>query len=216
MSMSAGAAPIPTAPDPFLALLPWITEHAGTGDPVRDEAYRCGLSAIVHRVLKFGCEASLNLLTARDCLNCCLLCGSHIAEFFLRLAFTRALIEDDQAIVGRLLQTPFLPESRVWLAKLMASVQGDEKAVAEGAAWLETLSGEELAIASLVVGRIMPELRQSEWLLACPLTYPRLPAELALLLLQDKQYEPIVRQYLRDHPEVRYAVDDRRWARLSA
>lgn len=185
--------------------------NCGTGEPVRDEAYRAGLSALVHRLLKFGFEETLNRLTASDCLNCCLMCGGHAAEFFLRTAFTRALIEDDRKIVDRLLQTPFIPESRLWLARLMASVQGDQKALEEGAQWLESMDGEERAIASLIIGRIFPQFPEMEWLTACPTTYPRLAAEMALLLLKLPERRGVVMNYLRDHPAVRFSVDDARW-----
>ncbi len=211
MNTSAGAAATPTA-DPYLALLPWIQATCGLGDPVRDDAYRCGLSAIVHRLLKFGFEESLNRLNARDCLNCCLLCGGQLAEFFLRTAFTRALIEDDQPIVSKILQTPFIPESRAWLARIAAGLTGDDKALAEAAAWLDTVDGEERAIATLLIGRVYPHFAQTEWLAMCPTEYPRLAAEMALLLLRQPEYDTVVKAYLREHPEVRYAIDDERWS----
>ncbi len=214
-SMSATAASAPTAvaasPDPFVALQPWIRERCGLGDDVRDESYRCALSAVVHRVLKFGHEEALNHLSARDCMNCCLMCGGHAAELFLRTAFTRALIEDDRMIVDRVLATPFIPESRLWLAKLMAALQGDEVAMKDGAAWLESMDGEERALASLVIGRVYPQLAEIEWLHACPTTYPRLAAEIALLLLRLPERKSAVLAYLRAHPAVKFAVDDERW-----
>lgn len=191
--------------------MPWITEHCTLGDPVCDEAYRCGLSAIVHRIMKFGHEETLNRLSARDCLSCCLMCGGTLAEFFLRTAFTRALIEDDQALVGRVLQTPFIPESRAWLARVGAGLAGDEKALAEAAAWLDTTDGEERAIATLIIGRVYPHFAQATWLTACPTEYPRLAAEMALLLLRTPGHEGLVQAYLREHPEVRFAIDDGRW-----
>lgn len=200
-----------TAADPYPILVAWINEHCTLGDPVRDEAHRCGLSAIVHRLLKFGFEDSVNRLSARDCLACCLMCGGFTAEFFIRTAFTRALIEDDREVVERILQTPFIPESRLWLAKLMAAVQGDQKELEGAAAWMEAMPPEERAVASLCIGRIFPTLIEAEWLQACPTTYPRLAGEMALLILRDRQYVAVVRAYLRDHPEVRFSVDDERW-----
>lgn len=210
---TAVSTPTPVAPsaDPFLALLPWIREHCGLGDDVRDESYRCALAAVVHRVLKFGHEETINLLSARDCMNCCLMCGGTVAEMFLRTAFTRALIEDDRPIVDRLLHTPFVPEARLWLAKLMASVQGDEKALEDGAHWMGSMGGEERAIASLIIGRIFPQLPEVEWLHSCPIEHPRLAAEIALLLLKMPVRKGVVMAYLREHPEVRFAVDDERW-----
>ncbi len=178
---------------------------------MRDEAYRCGLSAVVHRILKFGYEETLNRFTARDCLNCCLMCGGAVAEFFLRTAFTRALIEDDRPVVDRLLNTPFIPESRLWLAKLMAAVQGDERAMRDGAEWMEAMGGEERALASLLIGRIYPHFPEIVWLHDCPTTYPRLAAEIALLLLKLPERKGVVMSYLREHPEVRFSVDDWRW-----
>ncbi len=194
--------------------MPWIQEHCSLGDPVRDECYRAGLSALVHRLLKFGFEETVNRLSARDCLSCCLMCGGIMAEFFLRTAFTRALVEDDQPVVQRILQTPFIPESRLWLGNLMRALSGDAAALEAGALWLEQMDGEERAVATLVIGRIYPHFALSDWLLACPIDYPRLPAEISLLLLKDPKYLGLVRDYLRRNPAVRYALDDSAWSAL--
>ncbi len=220
--MSDAALADPVEAPPFDAtklvqeLRVWITEHCSLGDSVRDESYRCALSALVHRVMKWGFEPTLNLLTARDAMNCVLMAGGEGCEFFLRLAFVRGLIEDDRVVVQRLQLLPFIPECRVYLSIIIKALTGDEDALFAAAHWMETLEGEELSIACLVIGRQVPALIDLEWLTKCPVTNPRLQAEMCLLLLgrdtqYGPQYEAVVKQYIRDRPHVRYAVDTDRW-----
>ncbi len=189
----------------------WITTECSLGESVRDDAYRCALSAIVHRVMKWGFEPALNLLTARDAMNCVLMAGGEGAEMFIRLAFTRGLIEDDRAVVQRLLDTPFIPESRAFVSKIMHGLTDGEAALAEAAAWIDTLRGEELSIACLVIGRHAPAVIDIEWLMQCPEANPRLCAEMAMLLLREERYDTVVKAWVRARPRVRYAVDSDRW-----
>lgn len=217
--MSDAAVADPVAPDapPFDAnalvqeLRVWITNECSLGESVRDDSYRCAMSAIVHRVMKWGWEPTLNLLTARDCMNCILMAGGEGAEFFMRLAFTRGLVEDDRAVVQRLIDTPFIPECRAFVSQIMHSLSGGEEAMREGAVWMETLQGEELSIACLIIGRQVPAVLCIEWLMQCPAENPRLCAEMALLLLRGEGYEAAVKAYVRERPKVRYAIDSERW-----
>ncbi len=217
MSETLVADPVVEAP-PFDAnalvteLRVWIKEHCTLGDSVRDDAHQCALSALVHRVCKWGHEPTLNLLTARDALTCVLMAGGEGAELFLRLAFVRGLIEDDREVVQRLMDLPFVPESRAFLSVLIRGLSGDDDALFKAAHFMETLEGEELSIACLVIGRQIPALIDATWLSQCPETNPRLQAEIALLLLRaDEKYETVVKSYVRARPRVRYAVDPTLW-----
>ena len=220
--MSDAAVADPVAPDapPFDAnalvqeLRQWVLSECSLGDSVRDDAYRCALSAIVHRVMKWGFEPTLNVLTARDCMNCILMAGGEGCEMFMRLAFTRALIEDDRAVVQRLLDSPFVPESRAFVSQIMHGLTDGEDALAKAAAWIDTLRGEELSVACLVIGRHVPAVIAPEWLEGCPENNPRLCAEMALLLLRQERFEALVKNYVRARPRVRYAVDSDRWGGL--
>jgi hypothetical protein len=217
VSDAAVADPVAPEAPPFDAsalvqeLRQWVLTECSLGDSVRDDAYRCALSAIVHRVMKFGFEPTLNLLTARDALNCVLMAGGEGAEFFIRLAFVRALIEDDRAVVQRLLDTPFIPECRQFISNIMHGLTDGEDALAKAAAWIDTLQGEELSVACLVIGRHVPAVIDIEWLMQCPEANPRLGAEMALLLLRQERYETVVKAWVRARPKVRYAVDSDRW-----
>lgn len=192
----------------------WVTKECSLGDSVRDDAYRCALSATVHRVVKWGWEPSLNLLTARDALNCVLMAGGEGAEMYMRIAFTRGLIEDDRAVVQKLLDLPFVPESRLFVSKIMHGLTDGDAALAEAAAWIDTLRGEELSVACLVIGRHVPDVIAPEWLEACPENNPRLCAEMALLLMRQERFDALAKAYVRARPKVRYAVDSDRWGRL--
>ncbi len=220
MSDVAVAEPVAPEAPPFDAqalvqeLRVWITEHCSLGDSVRDDAYRCALSALVHRVVKWGFEPTLNLLTARDAMNCVLMAGGEGCEFFLRMAFVRGLIEDDRAVVQRLLLTPFIPENRAFLLVIVNALSGDEDALFKAAHWMETLEGEELSIACLVLGRQVPELIDIDWLAKVPEDSPRLQAAMALLMLRDEKYETVVKNFIRARPKVRFAIDTDRWPAL--
>lgn len=194
------------ADDDFLKLREWIHENCGTGCPVRDESYRNAIGAAVHRILKFGWEPTVNLWSARDCLNAALIAGGEPAGCFLRTAFTRAIIEDDGEVLKRLLESPFIPESRLWFIKLFNALSGDEQHLIEAAQWLETVSGEELAIASLIIGRMHPQLAELQWLEKCPKENPRVAGEICKILLKNKAYKNLVGAYLRAHPEVELAT----------
>lgn len=221
--MSDAAVAEPTAPEIVTPidcnrlvqeLRVWILKECSLGEHVRDESYRCSISAIVHRVMKWGWEPTLNAMSARDLMTCILMAGGEGAEFFMRCAFTRGLIEDDRVVVQRLLDTPFIPECRLFLSKIVHALTDGPDAMAEGARWMETLHGEELSIACLVVGRHVPGVVDPEWLTGCPEANPRLCAEVALLLLKQDRFEAVVKNYVRARPKVRYAVDQDRWGRL--
>lgn len=199
------------AVDPFIELRAWITANAGLGDQVRDEAYRCALSSLVHRWLKWGFDDALNALTAKDCLNCCLLCGSEFAEMFLRLSFTRAIIEDDRVVLQRLMLTPYIPQSRLWLAKLSRCVNGDEKGLMEGAQWLETMEPEEKLLASILLARVAPALADIAWLDQAAGASPEIGAALCKELLKQERFEAVVKAWVRERPAVRYSCDPEAW-----
>lgn len=200
-------------PDHFLDLRAWARDHCGLGCPVRDEAYLCALSALTHRVLKFGWEPAIERLSARDCLNCTRMVGGKAAAFFLDLAFTRALIENDEPVVRRLLASPFIPPARAWMTIVARSIFAGDDAAAEHADFLAEQQCEHLSIATLLICRHFPRLIETQHLLDCPDdTWPRLRAEIALLLLRERpQTRDLVRRYLRVRPDVRFSVDPARW-----
>lgn len=195
-------------PDPYLDLQAWIRTHCSLGDPVRDEAYRCGLSAVVHRIIKWGFEETLNTLSARDCMTCCLLVGAEVAEMFLRTAFTRAIVEDDLVVLQRLMKSPFIPQSRAWLVKLGTLMGGDEEALKEGARWVETMRGEELILASILMARAAPQIADIAWLDQAADVPPAVAASLCRELMKQERFQTVVRNWVRTRPAVRYAGED--------
>lgn len=195
--------------DTFVTLQRWIRETCSLGDPVRDEAYRCGISAVVHRAVKWGYDDSLNYLSARDCLTACLMCGGEFAEMFLRLAFTRAIVEDDRVVLQRLQASEFIPQSRVWLAILARGVQAkSEDDIRLAGQFMEKLRGEELLLASILIARARPDLADIGWLEQAGEAAPRVAAALCQELIKREEWGPVVRAFVRARPEVRYAVED--------
>lgn len=210
--MSDPVATVEATIDPYLELQAWIRGTCSLGDQVRDEAYRCGISAVVHRLIKWGWDESINYLNARDCLTACLMCGGEFAEMFLRAAFTRAIIEDDREVLQKLQTTPFIPQSRFWLAKLAQGVRGESvEALMDCAKWMQEMQGEELMLASILIARSRPDLADIGWLEKADEVPPRTAAALCLELVKRPEWQKVVKDWVRARPAVRYSVEDERW-----
>ena len=202
----------------FTALRGWLTEHCIERDPVRRGAYSMAISHLAHCLIKYGPDERLNNLQARDLMALLIYTNGSMAEYVMRLAYFRAIIEGDHAIYEHFNQTLFIPECRAWywtLAEAMMARSPDPEAIT---VWLENMTGEEKATARLVIARVYPDTAHIDWLSDIPDTRPapmaRLAAELALILMQKKEYIPVLKKFLRERPHVRYAVGDERWGKL--
>jgi hypothetical protein len=187
----------------FVQLREWIHRECRDSDPIRDTTYKMALTAVVHRLIKYGPDASLNNLDCRDLMNLLLYVNGPVAEWVIRLAFTRSLIEGEEAVTERLMGTTLMAEVRAWYDKLVSSLVGDAADPGEATAWMDAMQGEELSIARLVSARVFPDLAHSSWLHDLP-EIPRLQAEMCILLKRIPEYQGLVKNYLAERPWVKW------------
>jgi hypothetical protein len=201
----------------FAALRGWLTANCLDQNQVRRGSYSMAMSAIGHRLLKYGPDESLNNLTSRDLMALLIYSNGAMAEWLMRIAYFRAIIEGEHAIYEHFNETLFIPECRAWywtIAEAMMARSPDPEAMG---VWLENMQGEEKSTARLIIARVFPDTAHIDWLSDLPDTrsapMARLGAELAIILQQKKEYRPLVQRFLREHPHVRYAVQEHRWGR---
>jgi hypothetical protein len=187
----------------FAELRHWILAHCHTGHPVRQSAYQMSLTAIVHRMMKIGPDESLNHLTSRDLLTMLLYTNGEVAEWLMRAAFTRALIEDDRDVYEHLAKLPFMPECTAWYWKIVAGLIGAAEDAQESTDWLHALPAEEKALARLLIARCFPDTAHIDWLHDIPEHCPAIAYHLARIIAQKKDYQHAVENWLRDRPLVR-------------
>lgn len=147
----------------FRDLRQWIKERCGAGHDIRQSAYLMALSANVHRLIKYGPDQTLNHLTCRDLLNLLFFANGEMAEWIMRTAFTRALIEDDREVFEHLAQCIFMPEVRAWYWKLVQGILGKAENPAEMTTWFEQMPPEEKSLARLMVARCFPDTACMQW-----------------------------------------------------
>ncbi len=211
--MIAHTAPIepPAEANPqehFAALRTWITEHCHDENPVRQAAQGMADSAIVHRLLKFGPDETLNTCSARDLMRLLVFTNGLCAEYLMRVAYIRSIIEGDHAIYEHFNTTLFLPDLRAWYWQLVEALMGQAPNPQMVTTWLENAKGEELGVARLIIARLYPDLALLIWLDDVPTETPRLAAELARVIAQDKRKHAALKAYLREHPAVKYSLPD--------
>ncbi len=205
----------PTAPpdteDPqahYTALRTWILEHCGAGHPVRDRAVSMALSALAHRLLKYGPDETLNNLRARDLCALLIYLNGPTAEYVMRTAYFRAIVEGDHEIYEHFNATLFVPECRAWYWKLCEALMAKAPDPAEVTTWVEAMTGEERGVAHLIIGRVYPDLAHLSWLDGLETRSApgaKLAAELCRILLEKPEYKAAVDRFLRERPHVRYA-----------
>jgi hypothetical protein len=171
------------------------------------------ISTAVHRLIKYGPDQLLNLYTARDLLNVLPYVNGGIAEYIMRTAFTRAIVENDETVIDHLANCIFFPEVRAWYWTLVEAICGKAPNPEEVTAWVSGMQGEELSVARLMIARVYPDTVHSSWLHDLP-NIPRLQAEVCQLLSLKADYRTIVQNYLREHPAAKYCVPQAYWANL--
>lgn len=213
--------PPPANVDPqaeFAKLRAWINDNCGDPDPVRRGAVAMAISAVAHRLLKYGPDETLNGLSARELMCLLLYANGNLAEYLMRVAYFRSIIEGDHMIYEQMNTTLFIPECRAWywtIAEAMMARAPDPEAVT---VWLEKMTGEEKAVARLVIARCFPDVAHVDWLNDLPDVsqpqFARLAAEMCSILFTNPNYRAVVANYLRSHPHVRFAVPEERWPKL--
>jgi len=210
MIAEAAPAPVPTA-DPqveFKKLREWVVAHCNTGHQVRDSAVHMARSAIIHRLMKFGPDETLNNVSAREIMALMVFVNGWMAEYLMRVAYFRAIIEGDHEVYEHINTTLFIPEVRAWYWQIVEAMMGKAPDPEAVTVWLENAKGEELSMARLIICRVYPDLAQLTWLDDCPKHIPRIAAEMLKIISTDAMKHGAVKAYLRDHPEVRYSVPE--------
>lgn len=187
----------------FTELRKWVAQHCAAGHPVRHQHYHMALTAIVHRLVKFGPDETLNELDCRDLLNLLFFLNGQNAEWVMRTAFTRAIIDDDKEVVDMFLNTKFIPECREWYNKLCAGIIGVSDDPEQLTTWVDTLQPEEKSVARLLVCRVFPDTATYCWLDDVPAEQPRLAFKLAEVISRKRLYQNAVSIWMHQHPFVR-------------
>jgi hypothetical protein len=197
---------IPTEKDnpqkAFADLREWVGSHCNAGHPVRNSALSMARSTIVHRLLKYGPDDTLNTCTARDLMGLLIFVNGALAEYLMRVAYIRSLIEGDHEVYEHLNTTLFIPDLRAWywqIAEAMLGRHPDPQAVT---VWVENMRGEEKSLARLIIARIFPDTTNLTWLDDVPENLPRLAAEL-IKTMATPERKAAIESYLRTHPRVR-------------
>lgn len=199
--MTSATAPAPTNdPQEALAQLrAWTAKHCGAGHPIRDSALAMARSALVHRLLKYGPDETLNTCSARDLLSLTIFTNGAVAEYLIRTSYIRALIEGDYDLTDYLNTTLFIPDIRAWYWQIVEAMLGRSPNPEAVTVWLENMTGEEKSVARLIIARVYPDTAHIAWLDDVPDHLPRLSAEI-LRLLTAPARKSFIETYLREHP----------------
>jgi hypothetical protein len=142
----------------------WIMDDGVFGHPVRTEAARLSLSAVVRRLALFGMEASFAGYSPRELLQLAVMVEGEPAAWFARTGLSRAYVVGDDEVVAAARRTGFAPELHAW---------HDERRHADPARAAELLAStytdpEALHATRLAIARSRPELIEAGWLWEVP------------------------------------------------
>ncbi len=189
-----------TPQEHFSELRHWILATCNAGHPVRQASYMMSLTAHCHRFIKYGPDKSLDHLTARDLMNLLIYTNGEVAEWIMRAAFTRSIIENDEAVTLRLANSPFIIECTTWYWKLIEGITGSSINPDETTNWLESLPLEEQSIARLIIARVFPDTANINWLHDIPDSNPMLQWKLAEIIAQKADNFHATENFLRERP----------------
>ncbi len=195
---AAAAAAANQASDGLRRLRTWITAQGlhstDPGQAIRDEFQRTALSATVRRMFFFGVESSLTRYSARELLQFQLIISGDFATYFARITWSRAVVEDDGAVLQALADSGMVDEQVAWTTQLPATADG--------------LTGEELHVWRLLQCRRDPLLFSVDWLWAITNELPRVGAAMVLAVLpQRSDCTQSINQWLQRHPAALASVE---------
>ena len=168
----------------LLSFRNWIEQNRHQGSDVRQAAALLAQSSVVRRMLEANIETTLNLYNSSELLNMLAFAGfDHFAEYLLKLSFSRAIVEDDQALLEVFSKHELIIEQQQWYHRLL---QCDEATATQLLA-TEIESQEQRAMTRLILGRQFPQLIQSHWLKDTPQELPQIGYALCRLMLQVEQ-----------------------------
>lgn len=146
------------------ALRRWILDEGGFGHPVRTEAARLALSAVIRRLSLYGMESAFSGYSARELLQLAVMVDGDASARFARVALSRAYIVGEEAVVEACRAAGFAPELHAW---------HDERRCADRARAAELAAStyadpEALHATRLTVARRHPDLIEPGWLWEVP------------------------------------------------
>jgi hypothetical protein len=184
----------------FTELREWVLATLGTGHPIRQSAYQMALTANVHRLIKFGPDETLNHLTSRDLMHLLIYTNGPIAEWIMRSAFTRSLIEDDRVVYERLAQSPFIKECSLWYWKLVEGLIGAAPDPDAMTTWVDNMPPEEKSLARLLIARVFPDTAHTSWLTEAE-AFPEIAYQIAEIIGTEEAVD-----WVKARPNIRNAA----------
>jgi hypothetical protein len=182
----------------------WVLDHLDYGHPVRTEMARAALSASIRRLVTFGVEDGLSHHSCRDVLQFQAMVGGQFALYLARIAFTRALIENDREIIDVLTASGLVDGMAAWRADLIR----DDLAMVRATLDSITDQDEELHVGRLIAARRHPELVTADWLEAVPERLAQVAAQMCRAVLgQRPDLTDTVRHLLARRTAVLMALD---------
>jgi hypothetical protein len=146
------------------ALRRWIIAEGGFGHPVRTEAARLALSAVIRRLTLFGMEAGFSGYSARELLQLAVMVEGDAAGHFARVALSKAYTVGDEAVVAACRAAGFAPELHAWHDERRSA----DRATAMTLATSTYPDPEALHATRLAVARRHPDLVEAGWLWEVP------------------------------------------------
>jgi hypothetical protein len=140
----------------------WIHEFTRSKSIVREEAIRTSLSALLHRLNKFGDEWLIETLSARELLRLVLFTTNKAAHLFLSAAFTRAIIAEDQDFIEGLSKFSIIEEQKAWLNRHSnLSHKSAQKLIDTHE---QNIDEESQAVGRILIARQYPRFGMESWI----------------------------------------------------
>ncbi len=158
-------------------------------DPVRDAIIWTARAAAVRRMVGVGVGSELEHYEARDILQVALCVVSpEVTRSLARIAFTLALIEDDQEVVDGILASGVLPDCAAWLALVGQAHLAEAEALVEPApdAQAQQRDPMQLAVTRLLLARRLPVVLRPAWWSATVAVSTTATAHLILVAIEQR------------------------------
>jgi hypothetical protein len=142
----------------------WVLTHTDFGHPVRTETGRVALGALIRRITMFGLESSVDSLSAAEIGQAVALIGGSYADFFARVALSRAFVEHDVRLIQAYDQLKLEPQMLTWFTERDRADLGAAQELLQR----PYANDEERHVTRLLLGRRFPQLITAAWWLEHP------------------------------------------------
>ncbi len=142
----------------------WAFKETGFGHPVRTEAGRVALSALLRRFHTFGLETSIESMSAEDLVQAVALTGGAFSTQLARVTLSRAFVENNERLIAAYGEAKVEPEMIAWF------VDRDQAGPARARELIDSIyvDREELHVTRLYICRRHPDLIEPSWWLEIP------------------------------------------------